>query len=92
MRHFISALPVTAITFGMFEASFRALLITPTRCPQCFTAGGFRAVIRTINLPAIAAPADDDLNPAALAKVKPACRFHSWLPSRQQYLDRDLSL
>jgi hypothetical protein len=30
MRHFIFALPVTAIPFGMFEASFRALLIAPT--------------------------------------------------------------
>jgi hypothetical protein len=81
MRHFIFALPVTASPFCMFEASFRALLITLTRRPQRFTAGCFRAVVRTINLPAITTTADDNLSPAALAEVKPACRFHGWLPS-----------
>jgi hypothetical protein len=84
MRHFISALPVTAIPFGMLEASFRALLISSTRSSQRFTAGGFRAVIRAINLPVIATSADDDLNPTALTEKKPACRFHDWLLSCQQ--------
>jgi hypothetical protein len=91
MRHFIAALPITASACGMFEASFKTLLITPTRCPQRLTADCFGTVVRTINLTAIATPADDDLNPAALAKVKPACRFHGWLPSCQQNIDRDLS-
>jgi len=54
MRHFIAALPITASACGMFEASFKTLLITPTRCPQRLTADCFGTVVRTINLTAIA--------------------------------------
>lgn len=70
VRHFIVAGPISAAAGCMSKAALPARLITPGDIPTPLGTGDTRAASGAINLPAVAASADQHLSPATLAQKK----------------------
>jgi hypothetical protein len=68
VRHFIVAGPISAAARGMSKAAVPARLITPGDIPTALGTGDTSAASGAINLPAVAASADQHLRPTTLAE------------------------
>jgi hypothetical protein len=71
MRHFFAARPVAALSRGMAASPRLTLLVALSGALKRAAPGSLGAVFGTINLAAIAAAADHNLQPAARAEEQP---------------------
>src|ERR1700730_2470130 len=70
MRHFLSPGPIAPCTLGMFAGTTRARLVALPGC-ALFAAPVLRgAALLTVDVAAIAARADQHLDPAALTEIQ----------------------
>gem|GEM_PF-6008381 len=68
VRHHFAASPISAAAGRMGETAIPARLIPPGNIPTALGTGDTRATFSTINLPAVAASADQHLAPTTLAQ------------------------
>jgi hypothetical protein len=71
MRHFFVARPVATLSRGMAASPRPTILVALSGALDRATPGALGAVFGTINLAAIAAAADHNLQPAARAEEQP---------------------
>jgi hypothetical protein len=71
MRHFFTARPVATLSRGMPPPPCRTVLVTLAGALKRAVPGSLGAIRGTINLAAIAAAADHNLQPAARAEEQP---------------------
>lgn len=72
VRHHFAASPISAAAGRMGETAVPARLIPPGNIPTVLGTGDTRATFSAINLPAVAASADQHLAPATLAEKEAA--------------------
>ncbi|MBC7152366.1 MAG: hypothetical protein H5U22_23590 [Rhizobium sp.] len=72
VRHHFAASPISAAAGRMGETAAPARLIPPGNIPTVLGTGDTRATFSAINLPAVAASADQHLAPATLAEKEAA--------------------
>jgi hypothetical protein len=71
MRHFFAARPVAALSRGMAVSPRLTILVALSSALKRAAPGSLGTVFGTINLAAIAAAADHNLQPAARAEEQP---------------------
>lgn len=71
MRHFFAARPVATRPRSMCEPSRAARLVAPSGSTQAAVAGPWRTIAGAIDLPTIAAAADQHLAATARAHIEP---------------------
>src|SRR6516164_5200180 len=84
MRHILLPAPPALAPRRVIHATTKARLVAPAGGALRLASGLLRTVVGTVNLPAVAAAADQHLRPAARAQEQPAgCVFgsshrHGW--------------
>lgn len=89
MRHILLSDAVSLTALRVRKAPTPTRLVAPARLAHTLTPGRPRAILGTINLPAITVTANQYLRTAQRTHKDPSRRFHRRPTSRQSDIDRD---